>query len=413
MSKTEEVFSFGDAAARNAALEEEIHGDTMVLNVGPSHPATHGVLRLRLELDGETIVKCDPVIGYLHRGEEKVAENFTYNQFIPYTDRLDYIGPIHNNVTYALAVERLAGIDVPERCQAIRVICCELARLLSHFIGLGCYGMDAGALTVFMYMFTDREKIYSLMEELCGARFTTNYTRIGGLQRDIPDGWLDHVLKVCDDVEKTNELCDKLLTRNRIFYDRCVGVAPLSKEDAISYGVSGPNARASGIAMDLRKDKPYLGYENYEFDVPVGTNGDSYDRWLVRVEEVRQSVRIIRQAVAKMPGGLWYNDKATKIFRPRKDKVLSSMEELIQNFMITTEGPELPVGEAFFEAENPKGRQAFFVVSKGGGVPWRLRIHGPSFSIISALPKILPGCLVQDVPVVLGSIDFVMGDCDR
>ncbi|MFA5257010.1 MAG: NADH dehydrogenase (quinone) subunit D [Opitutales bacterium] len=413
MSKQTRDISIGDAASRSASYQEHLHGETMTLNIGPSHPATHGVLRLKLELDGEIITKCDPVIGYLHRGEEKIAENMTYNQFVPYTDRLDYIGPIHNNVTFVMAVEKLANLELPPRCQAIRVICCELARLQSHLIGIGCFGMDAGALTVFMYTFTEREKLYSLMEELCGARFTTNYTRVGGLMRDIPDGWLGRVLKVCDDIGRTNEECDKLLTRNRIFYDRVVGVGVISKEDAIGYGMSGPNLRASGIPADLRKDRPYLGYENYDFDVPVGIAGDSYDRWLVRVEEVRQSIRIIRQAVNRMPEGLWYNDQARKIFRPEKDKVLSSMEELIQNFMIVTEGPQMPEGEVFFEAENPKGRQAFFIVSKGGGVPYRLRIHGPSFSMLSILPKIMVGLMVPDIPIVLGSIDFVMGDCDR
>ena len=413
MSKQTRELSIGDAASRSESFQEHLHGETMTLNIGPSHPATHGVLRLRVELDGEIITKCDPVIGYLHRGEEKIAENMTYNQFVPYTDRLDYIGPIHNNVTFVMAVEKLAALELPARCQAIRVICCELARLQSHLIGIGCFGMDAGALTVFMYTFTEREKLYSLMEELCGARFTTNYTRVGGLMRDIPDGWLGRVLKVCDDIERTNEECDKLLTRNRIFYDRVVGVGVISKEDVLSYGISGPNARASGSTADLRKDRPYLGYENYDFDVPVGTSGDSYDRWLVRVEEIRQSIRIIRQAVNRMPEGLWYNDQAKKIFRPEKGKVLGSMEELIQNFMIVTEGPQMPEGEVFFEAENPKGRQGFFIVSKGGGVPYRLRIHGPSFAALSILPKLMLGLMVPDIPIVLGSIDFVMGDCDR
>ena len=409
----QEDLIFADTAARDAAYGEQIHGETMTLNIGPSHPTTHGVLRLRLELDGETILKCDPVIGYLHRGEEKVAENMTYNQFVPYTDRLDYIGPVHNNITFVMAVEKLAKLEVPARCQAIRVLCCEIARLQSHMIGLGCFGMDAGALTVFMYMFTEREKLYTLMEELCGARFTSSYARVGGLMRDIPDGWLDHVLKVMDAVEAVNEECDKLLTRNRIFHDRCDGVGVISREDAISYGMSGPNARASGLAIDLRKDKPYLGYEKYDFDVPVGTKGDAYDRWLIRVEEIRQSIRIIRQAAQSLPEGLWYNDEAKKIFRPRKDKILTSMEELVENFMITTEGPQMPEGEVFFEAENPKGRQGFFIVSNGGGVPYRLRIHGPSFAMLSVLPKIMPGLLLQDVPAVLGSLDFMMGDCDR
>jgi NADH-quinone oxidoreductase subunit D len=405
--------SIGDIGARSAEADQEFHGDKMMINIGPSHPATHGVLRMKVELDGETVTKCDPVVGYLHRGSEKIAENMTYNQFIPYTDRLDYIGPVHNNVTFALAVEKLAGLEMPERCQAIRLLCCEIARLQSHLVGVGVYGMDCGALTVFMYTFTIRDKLYNLMEQLTGARFTTSYTRIGGLARDIPEGWLGNVLKVMNDLEPVIEETDKLLTRNKIFWDRTVGLGTVSKEEAISAGLTGPNLRASGVAMDLRKDKPYLGYENYDFDVPIGTTGDCYDRWLVRMEEMRQSIRIIRQVVEKMPDGPWYAEDAKKIFPPRKDKVLSSMEELIQNFMIVTEGPQLPAGEVYFEAENPKGILGFYIVSKGGGVPYRMKIRSPSFCNLSILPKMVPGHIVPDIPVLLGSLDFVLGECDR
>lgn len=406
--------NIGDIGARGAAAAEAaFEGEQMLINMGPSHPATHGVLRLKVELDGETVTKCDPVVGYLHRGDEKIAENMTYNQFIPYTDRLDYIGPIHNNVTFTLAVEKLAGLEVPARCQAIRVLCCELARLQSHLLGVGVYGMDCGALTVFMYTFTQREKLYTLMEQLTGARFTTSYTRVGGLARDIPEGWLGNVISVMNELEPVIEECDKLLSRNKIFWDRTVGVGVISKEDAIAYGLTGPNLRASGVAMDLRKDTPYLGYEQYDFDVPVATNGDCYDRWLVRLEEMRQSVSIIRQAVEKMPDGPWYAEDAKKIFAPRKDKVLTSMEELIQNFMIVTEGPQMPTGEVYFEAENPKGALGFYIVSKGGGVPYRLKIRSPSFCNLSILPKLCVGCMVPDIPVILGSLDFVLGECDR
>ncbi len=405
--------SIGDIGSRAAQADEEFRGDKMVINMGPSHPATHGVLRLKVELDGETVIKCDPVIGYLHRGDEKIAENMTYNQFVPYTDRLDYIGPIHNNVTFALAVERLAKLEVPPRCQAIRVICCELARLQSHLLGCGVYGMDTGALTVFMYTFTQREKLYTLMEQLTGARFTTSYTRIGGLMRDVPDGWLGKVRKVIDEMEPVIDEIDKLLSRNRIFYDRTVGVGVVSKEDAIAYGLTGPNLRASGVPLDLRKDKPYLGYEQYDFDVPIGTSGDSYDRWLVRLEEMRQSIGIIRQAIDKMPDGPFYAEEAKKIFAPPKSKILTSMEELIQNFMIVTEGPQMPAGEVYFEAENPKGALGFYIVSKGGGVPYRMKIRSPSFCNLSILSKLVPGHMVADVPVILGSLDFVLGECDR
>jgi NADH-quinone oxidoreductase subunit D len=405
--------SLGDIATRSTSFEQELKGDSMMINIGPSHPATHGVLRLRVEADGEVVTKCDPVVGYLHRGDEKIAENMTYTQFIPYTDRLDYIGPIHNNVTFVLAVEKLAKLEVPPRCEAIRVLCCEIARLQSHLLGIGVYGMDAGALTVFMYCFTAREKLYSRLEELCGARFTTSYTRVGGLMRDIPDGWLGKVLDTCAFIENTLTEVDKLLTRNRIFVDRLEGVGVITKEDAIAYGLTGPNARASGITNDLRVDTPYSGYEQYEFDVPVCKTGDSYDRWLIRMEEARESIRIVRQVVDKMPSGLWYNDEAKKIFAPPKEKVLTSMEELIQNFMIVTEGPQMPAGEVYFEAENPKGWLGFYIVSKGGGVPYRMKIRSPSFCNLSILPKIVPGHIIPDIPIILGSLDFVLGECDR
>jgi len=403
--------TFPDAAARTAA---QVHDqETMHLSMGPSHPSTHGVLRLQLELNGEIITKADPVLGYLHRGDEKIAENMTYNQFVPYTDRLDYLAPLANNAAYAIAVERLAKLEVPERCQAIRVITSELARISSHLMGLGAYGIDVGAWTVFLYSFTEREKLYKLFEELTGARFTTSYSRIGGVARDIPEGWTDRVLSFCDQFLPILEETLSLLTRNKIFMDRTVGVGVISKEDAIAYGLTGPNLRGSGVPLDLRKDKPYSGYEKYDFDVPVGTTGDCYDRYMVRGEEMRQSVRIIRQAIAKFPSGPYYAVDAKKIYAPQKAKVLTSMEELIQNFMLVTEGPQMPAGEVYFEAENPKGALGFYIVSKGGGVPYRLKIRAPSFCNLSIIPKVCVGSMVADVVSILGSLDFVMGECDR
>ncbi len=413
MALTKKEMTLGDVALRSAEAESELSGDRMILNAGPSHPMTHGVLRLVMELDGDTITKCDPVLGYLHRGSEKIAENFTYNQFVPYTDRLDYIASPANNVAYAIAIEKLAGLEVPERCQAIRVLACELARLASHLVGVGVYGMDAGALTVFMYAYTLREKILSLIEALTGARLTTSYTRIGGVARDIPEGFLGHVSKALNDTLFDIDEIDKLLTRNKIFVDRTEGVGTISREDALAYGLSGANLRASGVDTDLRRDNPYSGYEKYNFEVPIGTKGDCYDRYLIRLEEMRQSVAILRQVIDTMPEGLWYNEEAKKIFAPRKREVLTSMESLIQNFMLTTQGPQMPAGEAYFEAENPKGALGFFVVSKGGGVPYRLRVRGPSFSSLSILPKIAPGHLFPDMTVILGSLDFIMGECDR
>jgi NADH-quinone oxidoreductase subunit D len=406
-------FEFAEAGAKAAQAAQEFETEKLSINMGPSHPSTHGVLRLVMELDGEVVTRCDPVVGYLHRGDEKIAENMTYNQFVPYTDRLDYLAPLANNVAYAIAVERLAKLEVPPRCQAIRVIASELARISSHLMGLGAYGIDVGAWTVFLYSFTEREKLYKLFEELTGARFTTSYTRIGGVARDVPEGWTGRVNAFCDQFLPILDEILSLLTGNKIFLDRAADIGVITKEDAIAYGLTGPNLRGSGVPMDLRKDKPYSGYEQYEFDVPVGTKGDCYDRYLVRGEEMRQSVRIIKQAVAAFPGGDWYARDARKIFAPPKDKILTSMEELIQNFMLVTEGPRLPAGEVYFEAENPKGALGFFVVSKGGGVPWRLKIRAPSFCNLSILPKVCVGAMVSDVVSILGSLDFVMGECDR
>jgi NADH-quinone oxidoreductase subunit D len=401
---------FPDAAARSA---EESETEKISLSMGPSHPSTHGVLRLQMELDGEIVTKADPVVGYLHRGDEKIAENMTYNQFVPYTDRLDYLAPLANNMAYAIAVESLAKLEVPPRCQATRVITAELARISSHLMGLGAYAIDVGAWTVFMYTFGEREKLYRLFEELTGARFTTSYARIGGAMRDVPDGWLRHVAEFCDQFLPILEESMRLLTRNKIFMDRTVGIGVISREDAIAYGLTGPNLRGSGVPLDLRKDRPYSGYEQYDFDIPIGTGGDCYDRYLVRGEEMRQAVRIIGQAVGKFPDGPWFVTDARKIFAPPKDKILTSMEELIQNFMLVTEGPQMPAGEVYFEAENPKGVLGFYIVSKGGGVPWRLKIRSPSFCNLSILPKVCVGALLADIVAILGSFDFVMGECDR
>ncbi|HVY71830.1 MAG TPA: NADH dehydrogenase (quinone) subunit D [Verrucomicrobiae bacterium] len=400
---------------------QDIQGDKLVLNMGPSHPSTHGVLRIVLELDGEIITKAMPDIGYLHRGDEKIAENMTYTQFIPYTDRLDYLAPLHNNVAYALAVEKLMGIDkqLPLRCQYIRVICCELARISAHLLGLGAFAMDVGALTVFLHTFTEREKIYNLAESLTGARFTTSYTRIGGLSRDLPPGWLDQCRKFLDEVVVNFDESEKLLTRNRIFVDRSRDVGVISKELAIDYGITGPNMRGSGVDYDLRKAHPYLVYDQLEFDIPVGSVGDCYDRYLVRMEEMRQSVRILRQCLDKIPGGA--DNKAGepinipdgKTVLPPKNKVLTSMEELIHQFMIVTQGVNAPPGEVYFGAENPKGELGFYINSRGGGTPYRMKIRAPSFVNLSILPAILPGHMMSDVVSILGSIDFVMGECDR
>ncbi len=395
-----------------SALADSMTGETMIINMGPSHPATHGVLRLKLELDGDLIVRADPVVGQLHRGQEKLAENMTYNQFIPFTDRLDYLAPLCNNIAYAQCVEKLAGIEITERCKAIRIICCELSRIASHLVGLAAYAMDAGSWTGFMYCFTQREKILTLFEELTGARMTASYARIGGLARDIPDGWLGRVNSFSNQFLPKLDEIDKLITRNRIFVDRAAGIGVVSKETAMQWGLTGANLRASGVASDLRKDVPYLGYENYDFDVVIGVNGDSYDRWLVRIEEMRQSIRIVRQAIEKMPEGA-VNVSNPKISLPDKSGVQRNMEDLINNFLVVSQGPEIPKAEAYFEADNPKGALGFYVVSKGGGVPYRVKIRAPSFVSLSAMQEILPGHHLSDIAVILGSFDFVLGECDR
>lgn len=419
MAKSVQEYEAADTAAKSAQqLEayqqttEDLIGEKLVLNMGPSHPATHGVLRLILEMDGELITKADPDVGYLHRGDEKIAENMQYNQFIPYTDRLDYLAPLANNVAYSLAVEKLMGWDVPARGKAIRVICCEMARISAHLLGIGAYAMDVGAMTVFLYTFNQRELIYNLCEVLTGARFTTSYTRVGGQIRDLPEGFIPQLKEFCDGFIPQLDEVDKLLTRNKIFVDRTRDLGVITKEDAIAYGLTGPNLRGSGVDHDLRKVHPYLGYEQYEFDVPIGSVGDCYDRYLVRMEEMRQSVRILRQVMDNLPDGP-INVGDPKSTLPEKKAVLMKMEELIHHFIVATQGIDAPPGEVYFGAENPKGELGFYINSKGGGVPHRLKIRAPSFVNLSILPKILPGHMMSDVVAILGSLDFVMGECDR
>ena len=400
------------AVADYNAETDDMMGEKMVLNMGPSHPATHGVLRLILELDGEVITNAIPDVGFLHRGDEKIAENMQYNQFIPYTDRLDYLAPLANNVAYACAVEKLMGWELPPRGQAIRVLSCELARISSHMLGVGVCAMDVGAMTVFLYTFTEREKLYNLFEQLTGARFTTSYTRVGGQIRDLPEGFDKSVITFLDECEEQIAEIATLLDKNKIFMKRMCDVGVISKQDAIDYGLTGPNLRASGVPRDLRKDNPYLGYEKYDFDVPVAEEGDCYARYQIRMEEMRQSIRIIRQVLETMPEGP-VNIVDPKSTLPDKERVLMSMEELIHHFIVTTQGIDAPEGEIYFGHENPKGELGFYIHSKGGGVPHRLKIRSPSFINLSICSELLKGTMVSDVPAILGSLDFVMGECDR
>jgi NADH-quinone oxidoreductase subunit D len=393
---------------------ETSHGgvETMTVNMGPQHPATHGVLRLVLEIDGETVVKAVPHLGYLHRGMEKIAENKTYTQFIPYTDRMDYLSPLANNVAFAMAVEKLIDCEITPRARVIRVIVSELARISSHLLWLGTHAIDLGAVTVFFYTFQEREYLYDLFESLTGTRLTTTYTRIGGLARDLPDGWVDQVRTLLDRVPKVVDECEKLLTRNRIWVERTRNVGVISVEDAKDLGVTGPNLRASGLEWDLRRAEPYLGYEDYDFEIPVGEDGDVYDRYLCRMEEMRQSVGIVRQALDKLPGGPVMVDDPKLALPPKRD-VLTGMEQLIHHFILVTEGFDPPHGEVYFSVEAPKGELGYYLVSEGGKSPYRCRIRPPSFMNLQALPKMVEGRLIADVVAVIASLDPVMGECDR
>src|SRR5438876_10506491 len=394
------------------AGEDAVHGESMVVNMGPSHPSTHGVLRLVLRLDGEVITAVQPHVGYLHRGMEKIAETMTYHQFIPYTDRLDYLAPLSNNVGYILAVEKLLGITVPPRAQVIRVMCCEIARISAHLLWLGTGALDLGAATVFFHTFRERETLYNIIEALTGTRLTTSYTRVGGLSRDLPAGWTGQVRSFVDAFPKVLDELDSLLTRNRIWMKRTQGVGRISARDAVALSLTGPNLRGTGVAYDVRKTEPYSGYETYEFDVPVGSEGDAYDRYLVRFEEMRQSVRILDQALRRLPDGPVAVDDP-KVTLPKKERVLTSMEELIEQFMLVTEGIKGPVGEVYHAIEAPKGELGFYIRSEGDKSADRLPIRSTCFINLQAIETMAVGGLLSDLIAVVASLDPVMGEVDR
>lgn len=384
----------------------------MVLNMGPQHPATHGVLRLLVRLDGETVTGCVPELGYLHRGYEKIAENSTYHEFIPHTDRLDYLAPLSNNVAYVLAVEKLIGTEVPQRAQYIRLLCCEMARIASHLVSVGSMAMDVGALTVLLWMFREREKLVDIFDVLCGARFTTSYTRIGGLQQDWTTQCTTMLTRFLDEFDSDLNEVEKLLSTNRIFIDRCQNVGYLSKKDAIDLGVTGPILRAAGVPRDLRRDNPYLVYQELDFNVVTLTEGDALARFYVRMGEMRESARMLSQALKKMPEGPFNANNAKKVL-PRKERTYTRMEELIQDFMIINTGINPPVGEIYQGIESSKGELGFYIVSDGTGLPWRLKIHSPSMVNISSLPTMVNGAMISDIVAIIGSIDPVMGEADK
>jgi NADH-quinone oxidoreductase subunit D len=384
----------------------------MTINMGPQHPSTHGVLRLLLELDGEVITRAVPHVGFLHRGVEKLAEYRTYHQCIPLTDRLDYVAPFSNNLAYALAVEKLLGIEVPERAQHIRVLLCELTRIASHLLWLATHALDIGAMTVFFYCFREREAIYDIFEMVTGARMHTSYIRVGGVSRDLPGGFTEKTHKFIMEFPDRIKEYETLLTENPIWKKRTVGVGVISAEDAIDYGLSGPSLRGSGVNWDIRKAEPYSHYDKYHFDVPLGKNGDVYDRYRIRIEEMRQSNKIVHQALNILPRGNFLA-RIPNVTLPPKEDVETNMESMITHFKLITDGIHPPKGEVYASIEAPKGELGFYLVSDGSSHPYRLKIRPPSFVNLEALPKMIEGRLLPDVVATIGSLDIVLGEIDR
>ena len=391
----------------------DIKTEVMTVNMGPQHPSTHGVLRLVLELDGETVLSVAPTIGYLHTGIEKTTEQKKWQQVIPLVERMDYLSAQSNSMAFCLSVERLLAVEIPERVKTIRVLLAELQRLNSHLVWLGTHGMELGAVSVLMYCFRERELLLNINELIAGFRMFPSYNRVGGLREDLPRGFHAAVREVLDRLPgKLNEYED-LLTKNEIYIERTRGVGRISKEDAIAYGLVGPIARAAGVAYDVRKAFPYLGYETFDFQVPVQTDGDVYSRYLVRVAEMRESIAICRQALDRIsPTGAFAIDDP-RITPPPKDRVYTEMEALIQHFLIYSQGFTVPAGEAYVPVEGPRGEQGFYVVSDGTNRPWRVKSRAPSLLACQALETMVVGGLIADVVAVIGSIDVVMGDVDR
>ena len=384
----------------------------MVLNMGPQHPATHGVLRLLVSLDGETVKKCVPELGYLHRGYEKLAESSTYHEFIPHTDRLDYLSPMANNVAYALAVEKLIDLEIPERGKYIRVIIAELARIQSHLLALGALVMDIGAVTPFLWAIREREKILDLYDIICVARFTTSYTRIGGVAQDVSDEALAGIKKFTDEfISNLNDIRN-IVERNKIFIVRCEGIGYLSKEDCIELGLTGPLLRACGIDRDLRVNEPYLVYDKLDFRIPTYTDSDCLARYYVRAEELVESVKILQQCLEKISKGP-HNALQTKKVLPKKDRVYTKMEELIHDFMIINFGVNPPKRESYSAIEASKGELGFYFISDGSGHPYRLKIRSPSFCNLQGLAPMMKDCMISDTVVIIGSVDPVMGEADK
>jgi len=391
------------------SLEED---ELMFLNLGPQHPGTHGLLRLVLQMDGEDIVNVVPDIGFHHRGAEKMGERQSWHSYIPYTDRVEYLGGVMNNFPYVMAVEKLAGIEVPERAKVIRIMMSELFRISSHLVWYGTFAQDLGMMTPVFLMFNDREKVFDIVEAICGARMHPSWFRIGGVAQDLPTGWEKLVQEFIDYFPKKLKEYDNLVMNNRIFKARTVGIGVYSTKEAIEWGVTGPGLRATGFEWDFRKKQPYSGYENFEFDVPIGQNGDCYDRAKVRVEEMRQSLRIIGQCLKNMPAGEYKSDHPLTT-PPRKKQTMQDIETLIHHFLGVSWGPVIPVGEAFVGIEATKGNNGYYLISDGSTMSYRTRIRTPSFPHMQFVPEISQGYTISDLMAILGSTDYVLSDVDR
>ena len=395
-----------------APVADPTQDRTLVLNMGPQHPSTHGVLRLVLEIDGETIVRLHPEVGYLHTGIEKTCEAKFYQQVVPLTDRIDYLCPLTNNLTYCLAVEKLLALEIPPKAQWMRVLLNELTRINSHLVWLGTHAMDIGAMTVFLYCFREREDVLRMFEMVSGQRMMTSYFRIGGLALEPPLGFFEKVKSFADRFLGNVDEYEGLLTGNPIFLMRTKGIARLSAEDAVALGATGPTLRGSGVDIDLRRDAPYTGYENFKFNVPLGKDGDVFTRYIIRVQELRESIGIVQQALAGMPEGPIKAD-APKVVLPDREKMKTQMEALIYHFKIITEGFTVPEGEVYQAVESPRGEMGYYVVSDGTAKPYRVHMRGPSFANLQVLSKMCEGQLIADVIAAIGSIDVVLGDIDR
>ena len=386
--------------------------EEMLVNMGPQHPATHGVLKIVLTLEGERIVKTEPVLGFLHRGVEKLAETITYHQFIPHTDRLDYVCAMYNNFAYVRAIEKLLGITVPERAEYLRTIVAEIQRIIGHLFWLGTQALDIGAMTVFFYTFREREVLLDIFDDLCGARLTTSWYRIGGVERDFTPKIIQDMYKFISDFPSKIEEYDTFLANNRIWLARTRNIAVISAEDAVNFGLSGPVLRGSGVDYDLRKVSPYGAYGKVQWTVPLGKNGDTYDRYWVRMEEMKESAKIVKQCLDQLPEGP-YLAYLPKVVLPAKERVLTDMESMIYQFKLFTKGFDAPPGDTYCGTEAHKGELGFYIVSRGGGKPYRLKIRAPSFIHMGAFDHMARGYMIADIVTIFGSYDIVMGECDR